>query len=199
MKPLNMVLVGVGGQGLITLASTLGRAAVRERTKVLVAETHGLSQRGGSVEVYVRLGNVESPLVPPGGADIIASLELIETLRSLRFAGPHTTVITDDRLIRPSIPGVEVPDPQEALQALRSTGLSVIVVPAHRLAEEAGSIISSNMALLGGLLATGLLDGYVSRRSVEEVIGEMPPRWREINLRALDLGYSHVEALLGRR
>jgi indolepyruvate ferredoxin oxidoreductase beta subunit len=199
MKPLNIVLVGVGGQGLITLASTLGRAAIREGTRVLVAETHGLSQRGGSVEVYVRMGDVESPLVPPGGADIIASLELIETLRGLRFAGRQTTIITDERLIRPSLPGIEVPEPGEAIEALRATGLKLVVVPAFKLAEKAGSTISSNMAMLGGMLASGLLDGYISRSSVEEVVREMPPRWREVNLKALDLGYAYVEAALGKR
>ena len=199
MKPLNIVLTGVGGQGLITLAATIGRAAILDGTKILIAETHGLSQRGGSVEVYVRLGDVESPLVPPGSADLVASLELIETLRSLRFAGPGTTIVTDERIIRPSLPGVEVPEVSDAFNHLESTGLRVIRIPAYRLAEKAGSIIASNMALLGGILASGLLDGYVSRTSVEKVLASMPPRWREINLKALGLGYDYVEALLGRR
>ena len=199
LKALNMVLTGVGGQGLITLAATIGRAAVLEGTHVLIAETHGLSQRGGSVEVYVRLGDVNSPLVPPGGADIIASLEIIETLRNLRFAGPSTTIMTDERLIRPNIPGISVPEVEEALKQLRSTRLRVMLIPAYRLAEKAGSIIAANMALLGGMLASGMLEGYITRSSVEKVISEMPARWREVNLKALDLGYAHVEALLGRR
>jgi len=81
---LNVVMVGVGGQGLVTAAKVLADAAIDSGTKALVAETHGLSQRGGAVEVHVRLGDVYAPLVPRGRADVLLAFEIIEAARGSR-------------------------------------------------------------------------------------------------------------------
>ena len=192
MARLNVLLAGVGGQGLITLASVMAKAGVVEGTRVLVAETHGLSQRGGSVEVHVRFGNVESPLIPPGGAHVVVALEAIEALRSLRYMNRSTLVLVNRRVIRPNLPGVKAPGLDEVLEELGRAGVRVVDVPASELAAKAGSSLAANMVMLGALLATGALEGYISRRSVEKVLETMPPRWRGVNLEALRLGHSAV-------
>ena len=192
MSRLNVLLAGVGGQGLITLASVMAKAGVVEGTKVLVAETHGLSQRGGSVEVHVRFGRVESPLIPPGGAHVVVALEAIEALRSLKYMNHSTLVLVNRRVIRPNLPGVKAPSLEEILEELGKAGVKVLDIPATDLAIKAGSSLATNMVMLGALLATGALDGYISRASVEKVLETMPSRWRGVNLEALKLGYSAV-------
>ena len=78
---INVVLTGVGGQGVITAANILGKAAVKANVNVFVSEVHGMAQRGGTVNCTVRMGNVSGPLVPTGSADVIISTEPIEALR----------------------------------------------------------------------------------------------------------------------
>ncbi|MEM0331318.1 MAG: 2-oxoacid:acceptor oxidoreductase family protein, partial [Archaeoglobaceae archaeon] len=78
---LNILVVGVGGQGALTTAHLIARSAMKAGLNVLVAETHGMAQRGGSVEVHVRIGDVHSPLIPDCGADIVLALEPSEALR----------------------------------------------------------------------------------------------------------------------
>ncbi len=98
---LNIYLAGVGGQGLVTFATVLGDAAIRAGYKVLVAETHGLSQRGGgSIDVHVRIGDVDAPLIPRGGgADVIVAFEILEAFRAIGYANENTVFIVNRRLI----------------------------------------------------------------------------------------------------
>jgi len=80
MKKTSVVLTGVGGQGVITAANILGKAAVNAKVNVFASEVHGMAQRGGTVNCTVRMGDVSGPLVPNGDADVIFSLELVEAL-----------------------------------------------------------------------------------------------------------------------
>ncbi|WP_243670275.1 2-oxoacid:acceptor oxidoreductase family protein [Vulcanisaeta sp. JCM 16161] len=96
---LNIYLAGVGGQGLVTFATVLGDAAIRAGYKALVAETHGLSQRGGSIDVHVRIGDVDAPLIPRGGADVIVAFEILEAFRAIGYANENTVFIVNRRLI----------------------------------------------------------------------------------------------------
>ncbi|MGC9152704.1 MAG: 2-oxoacid:acceptor oxidoreductase family protein, partial [Vulcanisaeta sp.] len=109
---LNIYLAGVGGQGLVTFATILGDAAIRAGYKALIAETHGLSQRGGSIDVHVRIGDVDAPLIPKGGADVVVAFEMLEAFRAINYANENTVFIVNRRLIRPpatrqKIPSVE--------------------------------------------------------------------------------------------
>ncbi|HIE36662.1 TPA: indolepyruvate oxidoreductase, partial [Candidatus Geothermarchaeota archaeon] len=100
----NILFAGVGGQGIITLGRLIGSALTNSGFNVLMAETHGLSQRGGSVTVHMRVGDVNSPLVPLGGADLLVGLELIEAVRNLGYLSRDGVKIVNDYIMRPSIP-----------------------------------------------------------------------------------------------
>ncbi|MCD6164609.1 MAG: indolepyruvate oxidoreductase subunit beta [Candidatus Odinarchaeota archaeon] len=186
----NVLAVGVGGQGLITFGRVLAEAAILNGTRVLTAEVHGMAQRGGSVVTHIRLGDVESPLIPLNGAHVIVSMELLEAARYINYANRETILILNKRLIRPNIPGVKMPKMDEIIEKIKSIGLKTVILEADELAEEAGSYVSANMVMLGALLGSKILDGFVKLENVEKVISKMPEPWREINIKALKLGYS---------
>ncbi len=193
-KTINMVIVGVGGQGLITLGRVLGNASIISGTNILVSEIHGLAQRGGSVIVHVRIGEPNSPLVPLGGADIVLGLELIEVVRYLEYANHDSLFIVNNRVIRPSLPKVRAPSPQAILSKLKELGLNIIAINARELAEKAGSSLSENIVMLGALMGTGVLDEYISLNHVKKAIERtLPPRWHEVNIKALELGYMEAK------
>ena len=186
----NVLAVGVGGQGLITFGRVLAEAAILNGVKVLTAEVHGMAQRGGSVVTHIRLGDVESPLIPLNGAHVIVSMELLEAARYINYANKNTLLILNKRLIRPNIPGVKVPKMDEIIEKIKSTGLKTVILEADKLAEKAGSYVSANMVMLGALLGSKILDDFVKLENVEQVVSKMPEPWREINIKALKLGYS---------
>lgn len=186
----NVLAVGVGGQGLITFGRILAEAAILNGVKVLTAEVHGMAQRGGSVVTHIRIGDVESPLIPLNGAHVIISMELLEAARYVNYANKETLLILNRRLIRPNIPGVKMPKMDDIIEKIKSSGLKTMVLDADKLAEEAGSYVSANMFMLGALLGSKILDGFVKLEDVEKIISRMPEPWRTINIKALKLGFS---------
>src|SRR5512137_753769 len=97
----SIILTGVGGEGVVTAANLLGKAALKAKLNVYVSEIHGMAQRGGSVSCTVRIGNVSGPLVASGTADAILSSEPAETLRYIHYSNKNTKIITS---INPVIP-----------------------------------------------------------------------------------------------
>lgn len=186
----NVLAVGVGGQGLITFGRVLAEAAILNGVKVLTAEVHGMAQRGGSVATHIRLGDVEAPLIPLNGAHAIVSMELLEAARYINYANRETILILNKRLIRPNIPGVKMPKIDEIVEKIESVGLKTVILEADKLAEEAGSYVSANMVMLGALLGSKIIDGFVKLENVEEIVSKMPEPWGKINMKALKLGYS---------
>ncbi|MFP3265328.1 MAG: indolepyruvate oxidoreductase subunit beta [Acidilobus sp.] len=185
-RRLNIVIVGVGGQGLITAARVLGEATIEGGCKAIVAETHGLSQRGGAVEVHVRLGDVYSPLVPRGEADVVLSFEMIEAARGAPYLRQGGLLLTSDVLMTPPTPGLKPIKRQQIEDALRRAGIRYAVVPAREVAEKVGNYVVENMALLGALLGTGLLDGFVDAGRVRAKVQELP--MADKNLAAFEEG-----------
>ncbi|MCS7385306.1 MAG: indolepyruvate oxidoreductase subunit beta [archaeon GB-1867-005] len=198
MKTFNLILCGVGGQGLITLGRIIGNAAIIHGTGVSISEVHGMAQRGGSVIVHVRIGEPESPLIPRGMADAMLSLEILEACRNLTYTNNKTAIFVNRRIIRPSIPGIKLPTINEILHNLKKIGLKVEVVDAQKLALKAGAPLSENVVMLGALLSTNILKEYISIEDVEKAILNLfPKRIAEINLKALNLGlnYKHHQTL----
>ena len=190
MTEKNIVLVGVGGQGLITLGRVLGNTATNKGVKALTAETHGMAQRGGSVIVHVRMGNVNAPLIPKGMADAILGLEILETIRDLEYANNETEIIINNRIIRPQIPKIVLPKPEELIKELKKQKIKLEVLNAQELAIKAGNEITENIVMLGALMKTGILDGYINIEDIEETLRRMfPPAIAEMNIKALRLGY----------
>jgi len=186
----DVLIVGVGGQGTILASNVLGEACLQEGLPVRGAETHGMSQRGGSVETHIRIGGQYGPLISPGTADLLISFDLLEAVRYHHFLKEDGTVVTNIGMIVPTSvfqQNLEVPT-EEALFAQLS-GRTVIAVDAAGLAEEAGSILSQNVVMLGA--ASDYLPFSVESLK-NAIAGLVPPKTVEINLKAFDLGRSSV-------
>jgi len=192
-RALNVLLTGVGGQGIITLATLIARAALSSGTKALVAETHGLSQRGGSVEVHLRLGDVEAPLVPKGEADVILGLEMVEAARKLGHVKDDGLILTSDTIIRPALPSVKTPSKEELVRFMVESGVDVVIVPASRLAADIGGMIFVNTVMLGALAASGVLSGLVDEEMLEWHISRL--KRGEDNIKAYRLGFDFYKSL----
>ncbi len=162
----NIILAGVGGQGLLTLGRILGNAAIIAGEEITIAETHGLSQRGGSLIVQIRIGPGESPMIPRGAAHLIIGLEALETGRQIVYANRNTKIVMNEFLWPP--PLALYPDINQIIEKIRERGLKLYVFNANKLSEElTGSIISANVALLGYTIA---IDEELSKRiSIEQV------------------------------
>lgn len=187
---LNMLIAGVGGQGIITLARLIAETAVAKGVDALVAETHGLSQRGGSVEVHVRLGRVLAPLTPRGGVDVLLGLELLEAARRTETLSPTGVVLTADVIMKPALPGVKLPPKEEVVRAINeAVDGRLVVVPASKLAREAGGLLYTNTVMLGALAASGLLGDYLTPEDLEGAVSKM--KRAEANLKAYKLGFDY--------
>ncbi|MFN3383568.1 MAG: indolepyruvate oxidoreductase subunit beta [Archaeoglobaceae archaeon] len=186
---LNILVVGVGGQGALTTAHLIARSAMKAGLNVITAETHGMAQRGGSVEVHVRIGDVHSPLIPDGSADIVLALEPVEALRYARLIGKKTVVILNkNKIVPPSVTtGLgRYPEIDEILEKLRGVAKRVILVPVTDLALEIGDVVVTNVVIVGILLS--LMELPFKIEHVEEVVKETMKN-SEMNLKALKIGY----------
>ena len=194
MSKTNIVLTGVGGQGVITAANILGKACVKAGVNVFVSEVHGMAQRGGSVNCTVRIGDVYGPLVQTGSADVILSTEPIEALRYIDFSNKDTKIITG---INPVVPftvstGDEVyPDVDEVYKKLSSYG-KVYKVDALKLAREAGAIITKNVVMLGALAGSGVLP-FDKKILLDTVLENVPPKYKKINEKAFENGFNSIK------
>ncbi len=190
MSATTVLLCGVGGQGTILAADLLARAALAAGLDVKVSEIHGMAQRGGAVITVVRFGDeVASMVSDPGCADIIVSFETTEALRNQEHLKAGGSLIVNDEAIKslPVLSG-KAQMPARAREDLASLG--ALLIPAERLAREAGNAKASNVALLGALSAR--LDFPVS--AWEDTISRrVPPKTVEANLAAFAAGRAFVQ------
>lgn len=190
----NIVLTGVGGQGVITAANILGKAAVKAKLNVYVSEVHGMAQRLGSVNCSVRIGNVSGPLVANGTADAIISIEPIEALRYVQFSNKNTKIITD---ITPVIPftvssgGEEYPDVNLVFKELSNYG-KLYKIDAVKIARESGDLITKNIVMLGALAAIDVLP-FKSEILLNTILENIPPMFKDINKKAFENGLKAIK------
>ena len=186
----DVYLVGVGGQGIITASKIIGDAALLAGQKVVLSETHGMAQRGGSVVCTARIGGDAGPLVPDGGADVILSLELLETLRAACKASKGTVVLSSTERIVPlsvSTQKMKYPSEQEVVDRMSSVAGKVVMVDAAGLAGKAGVPISSNVVMVGALAGSGATG--IGRGWFEQALKANIPRKLDENMRAFALGF----------
>lgn len=147
----NIVLSGVGGQGVILASDILSEVAFKNGFDVKKAEVHGMSQRGGSVVSHVRFSNkVHSPLIQKGSADILMSFELLESLRYLEFLSPKGLVIVNEqKIFPPSITTGKGKYPDNILEILKQNSQKVIALDAIGTAIKLGNIKIINVLMLG--------------------------------------------------
>lgn len=184
----DIVLAGVGGQGVLTAAGLLAEAARRTDLHVKQGEIHGMSQRGGAVTANLRMADhpVASDLIPRGRATMILSLEPLEALRWLPYLSFSGVIVTSSSPVE-NIP--DYPPLDQVLEAL-SRLPQVVVVNADPLAREAGSGHANNVVMIGAAAGFLPFPSVLVRDVVAEYFGARSDRLREINLRAFDAGQS---------
>ena len=183
----DIILSGVGGQGILSIATVIGRAALAEGLQIKQAEVHGMSQRGGDVQSHLRISSSEirSDLIPRGAADLIISLEPMESLRYLPWLAAEGWVVTN------TVPVVNIPNyPDEAaLQAELKALPQVVTLDANALAREAGSPRSANMALLGAAAPLLGIDAGQLEAGIRAIFARKGEAIVEANLAAFRAGY----------
>ena len=191
---INIILTGVGGQGVITAANILGKAALKKNINVYVSEVHGMAQRGGSVNCSVRMGNVSGPLVSSGSADVIISTEPIEALRYIQYSNKNTIIITDINPVIPytvSVGEEKYPDINDVFKELKKYG-KLFKIDAVKISKDAGALITKNIVMLGALAATGVLP-FKSEYLLETVIENIPAKFEKMNKKAFKGGLKAVK------
>jgi indolepyruvate ferredoxin oxidoreductase, beta subunit len=183
-KKFDCIIVGLGGQGSIFASGVLGETALREGFEVISAETHGMAQRGGTVEVHVRIGSSFGPLIPLRSADAIVGMEPAECLRFARYLSPKGTAILNTQVV-PATRGY-YPPVANLIKALAASCGRVIAYDATRLAFEAGHPQTLNVVMLGTLAH------LLPFSTLEDVIVEyVPKKALEANVRAFKLGQKY--------
>lgn len=195
MSMLNIFFAGVGGQGIITGATIIARAAIAVGQNAVMSEVHGMAQRGGSVVCELRLGGQRSPMIPENMADLIIGFEPVEATRALSKANRHTVIVTEVRPIVPvsvSMGGTPYPSVDGLLEHLRSQVAHVYAVPAAELAEQSGLPQAANVVLLGAAMATGVIPLDISAIRTA-LAAAVPAKALEANLKALEAGLNSVQ------
>ncbi len=183
----NIILTGVGGQGILMASEIISEAAVRAGYDVKKSEVHGMAQRGGSVNSHVRFGKkVYSPLAIKGDCDLLLAFEKLEALRMADFVKDEGNIIVNDQRINPStvISGAAT-YPENIEEILNERFKSVIFMDALKIAQQVGNLRTANTAMLGA--ASKLLD--IPAEIWENAIrSNVPERFIEINLKSFNMG-----------
>ncbi len=182
----NVMITGVGGQGVLLASELISKAALDEGYDIKKSEVHGMAQRGGSVVSNVRFGEkVFSPLISQGEADILLSFERMETLRWLDYIHDGTVIIANQQKIVPmTVTTTNTGYPEDVQAILEGISDKVYMVDALDIARQAGNIRTANVALIGAMSAH--LDIPLERW--EQVIKEqVPPKTLEANMKAFRL------------
>jgi len=189
----NILLCGVGGQGILLASEITSSALIKAGLDVKKSEVHGMAQRGGSVVAHLRYGEkVYSPLIEPGSADIAVSFELLESLRYLPYYHKGTKVIVNTQKILPAPVSTGLDTyPTDVLEQLNARGLAVFPVDAFDIARAAGETRAVNMVLVGALSVFLSVDEKIFLAVIEESI---PEKIRRVNLEAFMKGREIIQA-----
>ena len=184
----DIILCGVGGQGILSIATIIGEAATKAGVNLKQAEVHGMSQRGGSVVTYVRFGDhVYSPIIDKGEADFIVSFEKLEAARWMEYLKPGGRVIVNTQEIDPMpvITGA-AQYPTDLVAKMEALGAKVDAMDALAIATEAGSAKAVNIALMGRL--SRYFDQITEEAWLEALAASVPAKFLELNRKAFSLG-----------
>ena len=182
----DIILAGVGGQGILSIAFVVDNAALEEGFKFKQAEVHGMAQRGGAVQSHLRISGevIYSDLIPKGEADMILSVEPLETLRYFDYLSPDGIVVSS------SSPYINIPDYpnlETILDKIQEVERRVIV-DSQELAKEAGFSKAQNMVMLGAASSYLILKRESLERFIRVLFERRGEKVAEINLKAFQLG-----------
>ena len=191
VKKTDIILAGVGGQGILSVAATIGEAAVRCNLYLKQAETHGMSQRGGEVQSHLRISEhpIASDLIPRGAADIILSSEPMESLRYLPYLNANGYLITSSNSFV-NIPNY--PDVDTIIARIKALP-HYVLVDADELAKSAGSLRASNMVMLGAASPFLITPFEELENGVRAQFERKGADIVDLNLRALRAGREFAE------
>ncbi len=192
-KVQNVLLSGVGGQGIILASKVLSVGLIEAGYDVKMSEVHGMAQRGGSVTTQVRFGEkVYSPIIGLGQADILVAFEKMEGGKWLEYLNPNGKMVINDFKI-PSAPILagDVLYPEGIIAEIKTKIDDVIVVDGPGLAEEVGNPKTMNIAIMGSLIKALGLDEIVDW---EKVIGKVvKEKFIDVNVKAFNVGMAQVK------
>ncbi len=182
----DIIISGVGGQGILSIAAAIGLAAISNNLYLKQSEVHGMSQRGGDVQSHFRLSDkpVASDLIPYGKADLIISVEPMESLRYLPWLSKNGWIVTN------STPMINIPDyppMEEIIKEIRKIK-NHIIIDADTIAKEAGSSRAGNIVVLGAASRFIQMPYSSLEDAIRKLFGKKGEKVVEINLKALKAG-----------
>ena len=190
----DIILCGVGGQGILSIATIIGEAAMNENLYIKQAEVHGMSQRGGDVQSNLRISDrpIASDLIPTGKCDLIISLEPMEALRYLSYLSPEGWLVTNE------VPFINIPNypDEKAIKAELDKLPHKIVLNVNEVAKEIGSTRVANIVLLGATIPFLGIDYTKMQDSIREIFLRKGDAIVEMNLKALAAGKEIAEKLM---
>lgn len=183
----NVLMSGVGGQGILLASEILSEAAMLAGFDVKKSEIHGMSQRGGCVVSHVRYGRqVFSPIVPEGEGDILFGFELMETCRSLPLLKPGGAVVANDlRISPPSVLMGQEPYPEGLVECIKARFPDFQLLDGQHVAEQAGNVRAANTVLLGAVSKRLNIAEQFWMQALEKMV---PPKALDVNRKAFQLG-----------
>ena len=199
IKEVNILITGVGGQGVILMSELLGNSAVKDGLRIRGSEVLGMAVRGGSVTSIIRIGDeVYGPLIPMGKGDILIGMEPSEALRNIAYLSKSSLVILNTAIIFPftvSLGQSQYPSLEVIADKLNRASSQIIRLDANHLASEAGSLLTANIVMLGALFGTERLP--IKIETVKESIKQrFPAKVAPVNFKAFDLGYQACQQAL---
>lgn len=190
----DIILAGVGGQGILSIATVIGQAALTEGWYLKQAEVHGMSQRGGEVQSHLRISTepIHSDLIPQGKADLILSLEPLEALRYVPWLAPDGCVITS------SVPFLNIPDYPEISQvheAVKALPRHILLDTDALVKEVNAPVQAANMVLLGAAIPMLGIELEIVKDALQKVFARKSEAIVQTNIRALEAGYEYARSL----
>ena len=182
----DIILAGVGGQGILSIAASLGAAALNENYYLKQAETHGMSQRGGAVVSHLRIADhpIYSDLISQGSADLILSVEPMESLRYLPYLSPQGSLVTNTSEFV-NIPNY--PELEKTFEKL-SKKINIIRIDADRIARETGNPKASNMVMLGAASPFIAIHDEIIIKGIKTIFKVKGDKIVEMNVEAFEAG-----------
>ncbi len=185
---MNIMIVGVGGQGTLLASRILGKVAIKEGYDVKVSEVHGMSQRGGSVVTYVKFGErVYSPIIDKGEADLILAFEILEAYRALPFLKKGGKMIANIQQMNPMPVIIGAMDYPENIEEKLLKKIDLQAIDALSAAINAGNVKAVNVVLIGVLAKSTNIAKEVWVDAIKETV---PEKFLDVNLKAFELGYA---------
>lgn len=194
----SIAITGVGGQGVLTLAEILAKAALADSYNVRVGEIHGMAQRGGHVVCTVRIGtDVKGPIIDSSTAQLVVGFEPVETIREVHMVKKDGYVLVNSHIQYPiavSMGKAEYPSDDTVLKTLSEFCNNIIEFDAMELAKQAGSSRSMNMVLFGAIIGTNLIP-IGKETAIEAVRNAFPAKFEKVNVEAFNLGFKKIQEL----